>query len=148
MLKWALRNSLPNMVSLTRWAQQTLQISWRHGGRAKVGRSSPCRLGPPASQNFAALSFVRVPDAGGKGRERDTYRGTNVCQVVFTCGRGRFVLCLQKTDKITPLCVASQRLGWAGLEGWPKSPVTEASAHLHFSCAQWSDSGSTSSVNS
>lgn len=37
-----------------------------------------------------------------------------MCQVVFTCGSGRFVLCLQKTLIKSLLCMWPVR-GWAGL---------------------------------
>lgn len=51
-------------------------------------------------------------------------------------------------DRTTQFYTTSQRLGWAGLEGDPMSSVRAASADLHFSSAQWSASGSTSSTNS
>lgn len=38
-----------------------------------------------------------------------------MCQVVFTCGRGRFVLCLQKTLIKSLLCMWPVR-GWARLD--------------------------------
>lgn len=43
-----------------------------------------------------------------------------MCQVVFTYERERFVF-TKSSDKIIPLYMASQRLGWAGL-GWKGGP--------------------------
>ena len=61
-----------------------LGIQRKSQGRERLPVWAILSLDPPASQNFAALSFVRVPDTGAKGKERDAYGRTNVCQVVFT----------------------------------------------------------------
>lgn len=70
MLKRVLQNSLPNVVSLTK-VDPIDQLEVQRDGQGRERESTPAvlSLDSPASQNFAALSFVHVPDAGEGGEK-------------------------------------------------------------------------------